>query len=249
MDSIYIIKEENEDITIGDIVAKDYRKADIFKAYGIDFCCGGKRSLSQVCKKHGVNIENLKKDLEAIDRQPIMPSQDFYSWNLDFLCDYIVNTHHRYVVKAMPLIFEYTQKVERAHGNTQPEVIEIANNFIKIMEELNSHMMKEEKILFPYIKNMALAKENETKPELSHFSTVQNPIDMMELEHEEVGKLLNDIKQLSNNYTPPVGACTTYRISYLKLKEFENDLHQHIHIENNILFPRAIELERELFLI
>lgn len=246
MNTTYIIKEGVIEPTVGDIVAKDYRKADVFKKYGIDFCCGGKRTLSQVCQKHDVDVQSLERDLLAVDKQPLMPSQDFYSWDLNFLCDYIVNTHHKYVVKAMPLIFEYTQKVERAHGGTHPEVVEIAGLFTKIMDEFNLHMLKEEQILFPYIKNLATAKEKEIDPESPPFGTVQNPIDMMELEHENVGEMMNVIRQLSNNYTPPVGACATYKIAYAKLNEFENDLHQHIHIENNILFPRAVALENEL---
>ncbi len=240
------MKDEETDQTVGEIVSKDYRKAEVFKKYGIDFCCGGKRTLSQVCKSKNVDLNALKKDLLAIDKQPSMPSQDFNSWNLDFLCDYVVNTHHKYVVKAMPLIFEYTQKVERAHGDTQPEVVEIANIFIKVMEEFNLHMMKEEKVLFPYIKELAIAKENEKPIHLPHFGSIQNPIEMMELEHDHVGELMSSIRTLSNNYTAPAGACTTYKLAYAKLQEFENDLYQHIHIENNILFPRAIELENEI---
>ena len=146
----------------------------------------------------------------------------------------------------MPIILEYTQKVAIVHGERHPEAIEIANNFIKVMEELGSHMKKEEHVLFPYIKKLVAAKKENTKMDPPPFGTIQNPVRMMEMEHEAVGDVAEQINQLTNGYNPPADACTTFRLSFAKLKEFEDDLHQHIHLENNILFPRAIELEKEL---
>ena len=230
-------------ITIGEIVAKNFRSAETFGKYGIDFCCGGKISLEEACRKKGINIKQIQEELDSISAQSGPISQDYNSWDLDFLCDYIVNTHHKYVVSAMPVIFEYTQKVAKVHGDRHPEAIQIATIFEKVMEELNSHMMKEENILFPYIRQMAVSVKQGIPLSHSPFGTVQNPINMMEHEHDVVGEMCKKIKEISGNYTPPDDGCTTYRLSFLKLQEFENDLHRHIHLENNILFPKAVQME------
>lgn len=233
--------------TIGELVKTDFRKAEVFKKYGLDFCCGGKKTLNKACAEKGLDVVQIEKELKEIDEAAAKsPSQDFNNWEPDFLADYIVNTHHKYVTQANTVIFEYTQKVSKVHGDMHPEVIEIANIFMEIMDELNRHMMKEENILFPYIKSLAISKRQKETVAAPGFGTVQNPINMMEHEHEEVGKLIERIKDLSNNYTPPSNACTTYRLSYAKLKEYQDDLFQHIHLENNILFPKALEMEKEL---
>lgn len=232
--------------TIGDLVTKDFRKAEIFKKYGLDFCCGGKKTLTKACNEKGLDVVQIEKELKDIDQSVKNPSQDYNSWDIGFLADYILNTHHKYVKQAIPVIYEYTQKVAKVHGDNHPEAIVIADKFLAIADELNRHMCKEEDVLFPYIKHLATAKTDKMKVESSPFGTVQNPINMMEHEHELVGNLFHDIDKLSNNYAPPADACTTFRLSYAKLKEFEDDLHQHIHLENNILFPKAIELEKEL---
>lgn len=232
--------------TIGELTAKDYRKAEVFKKYGVDFCCGGKKTLDKVCKEKGINREEIEKDLLLMEKGTAIPSQDFYSWESSFLADYIVNTHHKYVIQSMPLIFEFTQKVARVHGQEHPEVVEVAKLFIQVMDELNRHMMKEENILFPYIKQLSELKKAKGKLEPSPFGTIQNPINMMEHEHDLVGNLMHEIRNITTNYSLPPGACNSYRYAYQKLNEFENDLHQHIHLENNILFPRAIDLEIEL---
>jgi regulator of cell morphogenesis and NO signaling len=231
--------------TIGEIVSKDFRKAEVFKKLGLDFCCGGKKTLEKACLDKGLDVIEVKKELEKAEQRPASPNQNFADWDPGFLADYIVNTHHKYVESAMPIIFEYTQKVARVHGERHPEAIEIANTFEEIMNEMSQHMMKEEQILFPFIKALSKAKSSGVKPE-AHFGTVQNPVRMMEHEHDSVGELISRINQLSNSYNPPADACTTYRLSFAKLKEFEDDLHQHIHLENNILFPGAITLENDL---
>lgn len=234
-----------ESATIGEMVTKDFRKAEVFKKFGLDFCCGGKKTLEKACREKGLDILEVKKELEEAETKPQVANQNFSEWEPGFLADYIVNTHHKYVQNAMPLIYEYTQKVARVHGAGHPEAIEVANIFVDIMNELTSHMMKEEQILFPYIKDLSEAKTSGQLPE-SPFGTVQNPVRMMEHEHDGVGELIAKINVLTGNYTPPSDACTTYRLSYAKLQEFENDLHQHIHLENNILFPAAIQIEKEL---
>lgn len=240
------LKEGDKEVTVGELVTKDFRKAEVFKKFGLDFCCGGKKTLTKACNEKGLDVVQVEKELKAIDEQPMKTSQDFNQWELDFLADYIYNTHHKYVAQSIPIIFEYTQKVAKVHGDRHPETIEIANSFLKVADELNNHMMKEENLLFPAIKALVASKKANTAAEASPFGTIQNPIRMMEMEHEAVGNEMEGINLLTNNYTPPEDACTTYRLAYAKLKEFEEDLHQHIHLENNILFPRAVELEKEV---
>lgn len=231
--------------TVGELAAQDYRKVEVFKKYGVDFCCGGKKSLSKVCREKGINQTDLERELHAAETSSRLPSQDFDSWELDFLADYIVNTHHKYVLRAMPLIFEYIQKVSKVHGHQHPEAVEAAAIFVQVMDELNRHMMKEENILFPYIKQLAESKKSGLSPE-ALFGTVKNPVRMMEQEHDVVGELMDKIRKATLNYSVPEDACNSFRYAYAKLQEFEEDLHQHIHLENNILFPKAIQLEQVL---
>ncbi|MES2287190.1 MAG: hemerythrin domain-containing protein [Bacteroidota bacterium] len=167
-------------------------------------------------------------------------------WDIASLTDHILNAHHKYVRQAIPIIYEYTQKVAVIHGEKYPEVIAIAEKFLIVTDELNRHICKEEEILFPYIKHLAIANSCGMKIEPSPFGTVESPINMMEQEHDTVGEIMEEIKKLSNNYSPPSDACSTYKLSYLKLKEFDDDLHEHVHLENNILFPKTIELEKQL---
>ncbi|MBL0331223.1 MAG: iron-sulfur cluster repair di-iron protein [Bacteroidetes bacterium] len=239
------IKKNNfsSETTIGELVAKDFRKAEIFKKYNLDFCCGGKKTVTQACNEQKVDYMAVEKELSILDMVKTTPSQKFDEWNLDFLVDYILNTHHEYVKKAIPLLIEYTSKVAKVHGDNHPEVITIAQKFNEAAEELNGHMSKEEQILFPYIKKLVLAKSNKLQTPNTAFGTIKNPIHMMEVEHDVVGDIFKEIRELTNNYMPPEDSCATYKVSYLKLKEFEEDLHQHIHLENNILFPKSILLE------
>jgi regulator of cell morphogenesis and NO signaling len=231
--------------TVGELAAQDYRKVEVFKKHGVDFCCGGKKSLSKVCKEKGINQAELEKELHLAETSGKLPSQDFGSWELGFLADYIVQTHHKYVIRAMPLIFEYTQKVSKVHGHQHPEAVEAAALFVQVIDELNRHMMKEENVLFPYIKQLSESKIS-GKASQPSFGTVKNPVRMMEHEHDVVGKLMEKIRKITVNYSVPADACNSFRYAYAKLQEFEEDLHQHIHLENNILFPKAIQLEQEL---
>jgi regulator of cell morphogenesis and NO signaling len=146
----------------------------------------------------------------------------------------------------LPVIFAHSQKVSEVHGKNHPEVIEIAKLFEAVHDELSSHLMKEEKMLFPVILHLAELEKTGSKMEVSPFGSIENPINVMEREHVEAGEGLYKIRELSSNYNPPEDACTTYKVLYQELDEFENDLHTHIHLENNILFPQAIELEKKL---
>ena len=231
--------------TVAEIVTENIKTADIFKKNGIDFCCGGNVSVEAICSKKGVDYDLIKEELANIDK-PTSNSHDFNSWDLDFLADYIINIHHKYVTEANELIIQYSDKVAKVHGHHYTEVVEINKLFHAIANELKMHMHKEEMILFPFIKQMAVAKKNNEKIGPPQFGTIQNPINMMEAEHDGAGDIIKTIKVLTNDFNPPQGACNTFRALYAKLEEYQNDLFQHIHLENNILFPKAIALEKEL---
>lgn len=233
--------------TIGEMVASDYRKAEVFRKFGLDFCCGGKKTLEKACEKKGLDVVEVKKALKAVEDDFTTNTEDYNSWELDFLADYIINKHHKYIENSHPMLFEFSQKVARVHGSRHAEVVDIAHYYIEVAEELQLHMQKEEMIFFPYIKELAIAKRNGTPMERPQFGSIQNPINMMEAEHESAGGNMEKIRELSKNFTPPEDACNSYRVLFAKLKEYEADLHHHIHLENNILFKKAIELEKELF--
>ncbi|OAD40778.1 iron-sulfur cluster repair di-iron protein [Polaribacter atrinae] len=233
-----------KDNTVAEVVTYNIKTADVFKKHGIDFCCGGGISIEKACKKHNVSFEEMEKELQNINT-PSTNAFNYDSWKLDFLVDHIVNIHHAYVEESTPIILQYAAKVAKVHGHHYTEVIKINTLFIAVAQELAAHLKKEELILFPFIKKLVSADKEGIKVNQPHFGTVNNPIAMMEEEHESAGDILKEIKQLSNNYTPPEGACNTFKALYAKLEEFEQDLHQHIHLENNILFPKAILLEKK----
>lgn len=233
--------------TIGELVASDYRKAEVFKKFGLDFCCGGKKSVEEACEKKGIDVTKVKEALRGVDEvKESIPSEDFNKWSLDFLSDYIMNTHHNYVKEAIPVLHQYLNKVSKVHGGRHPELVQIYDLYIDLANELEMHMRKEEMILFPYIKELVHNKQKGNEHTPPEFESIRNPINMMEAEHDTAGDNLSRMKELSNGFQPPEDACTTYRVSFQKLQEFEDDLHRHIHLENNILFPKAIKLEEEL---
>lgn len=239
------ITGENDE-TLGQIAAKDLRKAQVFKKYGLDFCCGGKKTVKQACAEKGLDVTKVEQELQQADQLPSTRPLPYGDWSLDFLADYIVNTHHLYVKKNLPDIKAYAEKVTKVHGNHHTELVRIRQLVEDINTELLAHMVKEERILFPYIKELELAKNNRKSLNAAHFGTVQNPISMMEMEHENVGQNLETIRELSNNYSLPEDACASYSMLYRMLDEFEEDLHLHIHLENNILFLKALEIEKQL---
>lgn len=238
-----MIKEK----TVAELVSDDFRVAEVFKKHGIDFCCGGGKTVFEACASKEVDIEELEKELQqAMNREDKGDKINFNEWSLDTLINYIVEEHHTYVRNNIPLLSEFTQKVARVHGHANPEVVEIASLFQDLAMELKPHMMKEETILFPFVRQILEAGNTSTEMNLPHFGSIQNPINMMELEHDKAGEIMKEIRKLSNGYEPPLHACNTYRVSYFKLNEFEEDLHQHIHLENNLLFPKAVALEASL---
>ena len=235
-----------ENQIIGELVARDYRTASVFKKYSIDFCCQGNRTIEEACEKKNIDTKKVLEDSVAMMEAKSESTTDYQSWPLDLLADYIEKKHHRYVQEKTLEIQPYLDKICKVHGERHPELLEIKEEFNASAGELAAHMKKEELILFPFIRKMTKAKLENTKVDAAHFGTVKNPIQMMMNEHTVEGNRFRKIEELSNNYTPPLDACNTYRVSFALLKEFEQDLHLHIHLENNILFPRAIEIEKEL---
>jgi len=235
-----------EDQIIGELVAQDYRTASVFKKYDIDFCCQGNRTIGDACASEQIDESSVVSDLNALLDAPTGTTTDYKSWPLDLLADYIEKKHHRYVVEKTLEIQPYLTKICSVHGGNHPELFEIKDHFNATAEALAQHMKKEELILFPYVRLMVQAQQDHSIWESAPFGSVQNPIDMMMEEHTTEGDRLRQIERLSNNYTPPVDACNTFMVAIALLKEFEQDLHLHIHLENNILFPKAIALEKEL---
>ena len=239
------ISGENEE-TLGQIAAKDLRKAEIFKKYGIDFCCGGKKTVKEACAEKGIDILKVEHELRNADKNPGVRPLPYGDWSLDFLADYIVNTHHSYVRKTLPDLIMYADKVAKVHGDHHPELIRINQLVKEITTELNAHLVKEETILFPYVKELAKASDKKQISFNEYLGTVQTPINMMEMEHEVVGKNMEEIRRISNNYFLPEEACASYSLLYNMLIEFEDDLFTHIHLENNVMFPKALEIEKGL---
>lgn len=228
--------------TLADIVAKNYQAASIFERHGLDFCCRGRMRLEDACREHGLDFETLAAELdqiaaERVDQVPDDPAA---------LIDLIVHRHHSYVRDAVPTIRKHLAKVVSKHAANHPELTEVLRRFDAVSDALMLHMVKEERVLFPYIALIenALVQNAAAPPDV--FGTVQNPIRMMEIEHQDAGDELAEIRRLTSSYRPPEDACTTFRVLYAELEAFERDLHLHVHLENNVLFPRAIELEARL---
>lgn len=215
----------------------------VFEAFGIDYCCGGRKPLAQACAERNIAVEDVIEALENGLAEGAIEGEDWTAKPLGLLAAHIVDTHHAYVRRELPRLAELAQKVVNRHGDTKPELLEIQKRVAQITEELTEHLGKEEVVLFPYITKLERAKETGSAKPHGCFGTVANPIAMMTQEHDAAGVLLGEIRRLSNDFTPPVGACPTFLAFYRGLYEFEQDLHQHIHLENNILFPRAIALE------
>lgn len=231
--------------TIGEYVAKDYRTASVFSKYGIDFCCKGNRTIEEACDNKSLDASTVLNEVLAASSNKNDVSIDFQSWPLDLLTDYIEKTHHRYVVEKTQVLLPFLSKLCKVHGARHPELFEINELFIGCSGELAQHMKKEELILFPFIKKMVQATLSDELISQPHFGTVENPIAMMMHEHDTEGERFRKIATLTSNYTPPADACNTYRVTFAMLQEFEQDLHKHIHLENNILFPAAVALEKD----
>ena len=232
--------------SLKEIVTDNFHTAAVFEKYSLDFCCRGGKTIDEACKDKNIDPTSVLNDLLSMEKAAGSPTVPFAEWEPDILCDYIVQNHHAYVAKMIPLLYMHTRKIAAVHGANHPELLSIAEHFEAVALELQQHMKKEEQMLFPFIKTTYAAKKHNESAVHAPFGSVQNPIRMMEAEHQNAGDEMYSIRSLSNGYTVPADGCTTYRITYQELQDFERDLHEHVHLENNILFPKAIALEQEM---
>ncbi len=229
------MKTENMNaISIGEIVALDHRAASVFREAGIDFCCGGKKSIDQACTEKNIDPLEIRNKLKDLETFPNTSTHNFNEWDLVFLSDYIVNAHHKYVRKALPEILFYTQKIADVHGHNHSELNEVADLFSQISRELLQHMENEEKVLFPAIKEFQNSGSAEAK------EIIADEISRLSGEHEFAGGAMDKINEITGGYAVPQDGCNSYRLAFKLLNEFEDDLHIHVHLENNILFPKAL---------
>ncbi|MDP9052263.1 MAG: iron-sulfur cluster repair di-iron protein [Acidobacteriota bacterium] len=228
--------------TVRDVALEQPTSIRVFEQYGIDYCCGGRKPLAEACASSNLEVDAVLAALEVAAQVPLRGEEDWAHASLESLIRHIVVTHHAYVRSELPRLAVLAEKVVHRHGDTQSELPLIQTMLAQLDEELSQHLTKEETVLFPYVAKLEQAKDGITKPQ-GGFGNVANPIAMMTAEHDAAGALLAEIRQLSHQFVTPVGACPTYHAFYDGLKEFEQGLHQHIHLENNILFPGAIRLE------
>jgi regulator of cell morphogenesis and NO signaling len=222
--------------TIGEIVASDFRAAAIFKKAGIDFCCGGNKSLELACREKAVDQSILEGQLNELAGEPADLAHNFADWDLGFLSDYIINTHHKFVIRALPELVHYTHKIAVVHGASHPELLKVAGLFAKINTELLQHLKNEEEVLFPAIKEVLKSNSEKAK------ATIASEIKRMSAEHEFAGGAMDQINEMTLNYRVPEDGCNSYQVTFSLLQQFEDDLHNHVHLENNILYPKALKL-------
>lgn len=227
--------------TVRDLAASLPGATRVFEEFGIDYCCGGGKSLRDACAKVGIPEESVT---EALERASQSSKTDEFDWNsssLGALADYIVERHHSFTKTEISRLEQLSEKVASVHGKKHPELLEIQSFVQRLGQDLQDHMLKEEQVLFPRIKNLeqVLQSSNGTEDALD---LVRMPIMVMTQEHDSAGEILHEMRRISSDYLVPGDACMSYRTLYEALQEFERDLHQHIHLENNILFPRTIHL-------
>jgi len=232
--------------TVRDLALENPAATRVFEKLGIDYCCGGQQTLEQACRAANLPIEQVLGSLKDAERAA-QPSGNGHDWKRESLTDLIAHinrTHHKFLREETARLRPLFEKVCSVHGKNHPELLKMQATFAALAQELTMHMMKEEMVLFPYVTRMeeaVIQKEPVLPPP---FGTVQNPVAMMMHEHDSAGEALRALRQASGGYAPPPDACASYTTLYRALADFEADLHQHIHLENNILFPRAIEMEK-----
>lgn len=230
--------------SLSEIVLDRHEAIPVFEKYNLDFCCGGKKTLEKACAEKQIPTEQVVKEIEEGTRT-ISGGLDFREMNAEQLIGYIISHHHFYVQQSIPQISLHIDKVVEKHGDTYPGMIEVQRLFSEVQAELYPHMLKEEQILFPRIREIENASSSHIKPEHPD-AWIESPIAVMEQEHESAGQLMASIREVTNHYTPPETACTTHRLCLAELKAFEKDLHRHVHLENNILFPMAERMMHSL---
>jgi regulator of cell morphogenesis and NO signaling len=228
------------------MVVEEAGLAPLFEKYGIDYCCGGDQTIDEACTRKGLDLSAVTKEIERI--QTVRPYSHVHPelWDMEFLVDYIVQNHHRYCMETIPVLTTQLAKVSAVHGDRYPVLKQVQMLFQAAVQEIEQHMRKEEMILFPYLKSLSSAKDLGRLKPLAPFHTLFGPISRMEAEHEKISGIFFKIRSLLKNYKAPDSTCATQRAAIQGLEEFERDLHQHVHLENNILFPMALQFEKQL---
>lgn len=230
--------------TVRDIAVQNPESVRVFESLGIDYCCGGKRPLKEACERANVSTERVLEMLQGAASDQDL--EDLGRWptaSIAELSEYIVATHHRYVRRETPRLETLLEKVAAKHGDAHPELATIKETFSAMAQELFAHTLKEEQVLFPYLTKLEAAVLTHAPVPPAFFGSVRNPIARMLADHDDAGELLTVLRDLSENYQVPAGGCPSYHALYRGLEEFERDLHRHVHLENNILFPRAVQME------
>ena len=233
----------NAETKMRDIALSNPSARKVLEDAGLDYCCGGGKSLHEACLHAEAPAEEILRRLVENNKDVNSDELDWAAAPLSEITRHIRDRHHCYVREAIARIGNLLDKVNAKHGENHPEIAEIGRLFTEVGREMITHMQKEEQILFPFIDALEKARSKNKSPEPPFFQTVRNPIHAMMKEHDAAGDLVRQIRQASGGYVPPGDACTSYRTLYGDLREFEADLHQHVHLENNILFPRAVALE------
>lgn len=231
--------EEN----ISTIVTRDFRASDIFRKHGIDFCCGGMQSLRQVCKDKNIDAEQIIAELKQLEFSRNGTEMVYDTWEIDFLADFILNTHHRFAKSELPVLQSLLTQLCHAHGHHHHELFEVKQLLDASAAALMKHMEKEEVILFPYIKELLAFRNHPLQHEYPVIEPSDNPLNEMMEEHVTEGERFREMARLTHQYEVPADGCNTYLVAMKKLETFEKDLHRHIHLENNILFPKTLALE------
>ncbi len=231
---------------LADIVQDDARAAGVLESHGLDFCCAGKRTLDEACRERGISTGNVSADLAALgdpaDHDRLPPDLA----DLDRLTRHIVDTHHRYVRDSIPIVSKWLDRLVERHGGRHPELAEARSLFLTLAADMTSHMAKEETLLFPAIDELAREQRVGGHLPAGPFATILHPVRVMEDDHQQAGELLARLREVTHGYQPPADGCATYRSCYAELERFEHDLHRHVHLENHVLFPKALEIEQAL---
>lgn len=232
--------------SLKDIILDNPEAAAVLERNRLDFCCKGNRTLAEACEQQKLNSKDIAEALLEIRKHITRDTNHFNNWSMNQLLEYILATHHEYIRNKSPFIMAHVRKIAAVHGERHPELHQLNSLCLVLLTELDEHMQKEEQVLFPYIEKMLSVEKGELL-EQPHFGTIANPIAMMQQEHEEAGDVFTEIFEITDGFTPPRDACTTYKVAFKELQEFERMLHEHIHLENYLLFPKAVVLETELW--
>jgi len=240
--------EINRKSLVSEIVAQDYRTAEVFRKHGIGYCCGGKWPMEIACQMSGVDADQLKAELEAVTRTIHVSNQlEFAEWDIDFLIDYIMNVHHRYLKKSLIPVKQVLSDFSAEHIKKYPWLAQLEKQFDSLARHLNVSMQREEEVLFPYIRQIAHAHKDKEPYAALLVRTLRKPVeDRMYKDHETIVGIIHSIREITGNYTVPENACTSHKVVAAKLKELDNDLSQHLYLEQSILFPRAVAIEKEV---